>query len=69
MKPICNAKLSKALGMTLVEVVVSLSIGCTVFAGIILGYVQTSERAEWSSYSLAAQSLAMQGIEQVRGAK
>lgn len=55
--------------MTLVEVVISLSISCLIFAGVILGYVQTSDRAEWSSYSLAAQSLAMQAVEQARGGK
>lgn len=56
-------------GMTLVEVVVSLSLSCLIFAGVLLGYVQTSDRAEWSSYSLAAQSLASQAVEQARGGK
>lgn len=51
------------------EVVIALSITCLLFGGILLGYVQQSDRAEWSSYSLAAQSLAMQGIEQARGSK
>lgn len=60
---------TKLAGQTLVEVVVSLSMGCLVFAGVLMGYVQTSDRAEWSSYSLAAQSLAFQAVEQARGGK
>lgn len=56
-------------GLTLVEVVVSVSIAAVAFSGVLLGYVQTGDQAEWSSYSLAAQSLAVQGIEQARGAK
>ena len=39
------------------------------FGGVIYGYVFTSDRAQWSAYSLAAQSLAMQGVEQARAAK
>ena len=54
---------------TLVEVVVSMAIAALAFSGIIYGYTATSDQAEWSSYSLAAQSLAMQGVEQARSAK
>ena len=39
------------------------------FGGVIYGYVLTADRAQWSAYSLAAQSLAMQGVEQARAAK
>ena len=39
------------------------------FCGVIYGYVLTADRAQWSAYSLAAQSLAMQGVEQARSAK
>jgi prepilin-type N-terminal cleavage/methylation domain-containing protein len=56
-------------GFTLAEVVVSIAITAIIFAGVIYGYVFTAFQAEYSSYSLAAQSLAMQGIEQARGAK
>jgi hypothetical protein len=38
-------------------------------AVVIYGYVGTNYRAEWSVYSLAAQSFAMEGIEQARAAK
>jgi len=56
-------------GFTLAEVVVSIAVVTLAFGGVIYGYVLTTDRAEWSAYSLAAQSLAMQGVEQARGAK
>jgi hypothetical protein len=37
-----------------------------VFAGIIQAYLMSGRRMQWSGYSLAAQSLAMQTIEQAR---
>lgn len=37
--------------------------------GIVSGFTQSHRAAEWSSASLAAQSLAMQPIEQSRAAK
>lgn len=54
---------------TLVEAVISLAVMGMAAGGIIYGYLMASRRAEWSSYSLAAQSLAMQRIEQARSAK
>jgi hypothetical protein len=51
---------------TLVEVVMSLAIVVLVFAGIINAYIQSGLRLEWSGYSLAAQSLAIQTIEEAR---
>jgi prepilin-type N-terminal cleavage/methylation domain-containing protein len=56
-------------GFTLTEVVISLAIAALAFAGVMYGYVMTTDQAEWSSYSLAAHSLAMQGVEQARAAK
>jgi prepilin-type N-terminal cleavage/methylation domain-containing protein len=58
-----------SLGFTLTEVVISLAIAGLVFSGVIYGYVLTTDQAEWSCYSLAAHSLAMQGVEQARAAK
>jgi prepilin-type N-terminal cleavage/methylation domain-containing protein len=58
-----------ARGFTLAEVVVSIAIATLAFGGVIYGYVLTADRADWSANSLAAQSLAMQGIEQARSAK
>lgn len=51
------------------EVVVSIGVGGLMFGGILTGYVQSAQQAEWSAYSLAAQSLAMQRLESVRAAK
>jgi prepilin-type N-terminal cleavage/methylation domain-containing protein len=56
-------------GFTLAEVVVSLVIATTAFGGVLYGYLLTADKAEWSAYSLAAHSVAMQGVEQARGAK
>lgn len=56
-------------GITLVEVVLSLAIMGIAFGAIIMGYVLSARRAEWSAYSLAANSLAMQRLEQCRAAK
>ncbi len=54
---------------TLVEMVMAIAILAFVMAGMIYGYVQTNRRAEWSSMSLAAQSIAVAAIEQVRAAQ
>jgi len=56
-------------GFALAEVVVAIAIATLAFGGVIFGYVLTADRAQWSAYSLAAQSLAMQGVEQARAAK
>ncbi len=56
-------------GITIIEVVLSLAIMGISFGAIVLGYVMSARRAEWSAYSLAANSLAMQRIEQCRAAK
>ena len=53
----------------MVEVIVSVAIATLMFSGVIYGYALVTDRAEWSAYSLAAQSLAMQGVEQARAAK
>jgi prepilin-type N-terminal cleavage/methylation domain-containing protein len=56
-------------GFTLVEVVTATAISALTMAATIYGYGLTTRRAEWAGYSLAAQSLAMQGLEQARAAK
>jgi prepilin-type N-terminal cleavage/methylation domain-containing protein len=53
-------------GFTLVEVMVSLGIATLLFGGIITSYIQSSRQAEWSGYSLAAQAIGVQQIEQAR---
>ena len=55
-------------GFVLGEVLVSFGVLMIVFSGLIYGYVQANRMAEWSSMSLAAQSYASQGVEQVRAA-
>ncbi|MBI3192468.1 MAG: prepilin-type N-terminal cleavage/methylation domain-containing protein [Pedosphaera parvula] len=56
-------------GFTLAEVVIAAAIGAISIGGIIYGYVMSAQRAEWAAYAMAAQSLAMQRIEQTRAAK
>jgi type II secretory pathway pseudopilin PulG len=55
-------------GFTLAEVVVSLGIAGIIFASMITAYIQSSYRSEWSGFSLAAQSMAVQQLEQARAA-
>lgn len=55
-------------GFTLAEVVISVAIMSMVFAGILLGYIQSARRAEWSGYSLASQAYGIQQLEQARAA-
>lgn len=55
-------------GMTLVETLVSMVIVAMTITATINGYILSANRAEWSSQSLAAHSLAMQRLEQVRAA-
>src|SRR4249920_3737041 len=54
---------------TVVEVVIAMAIAALSLGSIINGYIISSQRAEWSAYSLAAHSLAMQRLEQSRAAK
>src|SRR5690606_34562455 len=49
---------ARLAAVTLVEVVLSLAIMGISFGAIIMGYVMSARRAEWSAYSLAANSLA-----------
>lgn len=51
------------------EVVLSMTIAALAIGGMIYGYVLSANRAEWSAYSLAAQSLALQRLEQARACK
>jgi len=54
---------------TLAEVVISIAIAGVICGGIVYGYLGSAQNAEWSCYSLAAESLAMQRIEQARATK
>ena len=55
-------------GFTLVEVLVSLVILAIVLGGVCYGYTEANRIAIWSSMSQAAQSFALQGMEQARDA-
>lgn len=55
-------------GNSLIEVVISAVIIALVYGTIINSYIQSGKQAEWSGYSLAAQSLATEQIEQARSA-
>lgn len=56
-------------GFTLIEVLIAFIIFTITISGLIYGYVQANRMAEWSSMSLAAQSYAQQGMEQMRSAQ
>jgi type II secretory pathway pseudopilin PulG len=53
---------------TLMEILISFAIFGMATAGLIYGYVVANRIAEWSSMSLAAQSIASQGAERARAA-
>jgi type II secretory pathway pseudopilin PulG len=53
---------------TLAELMIALAIFVMVTAGLIYGYTQSNQFAEWNAMSLAAQSYAAQGVEQARAA-
>ena len=58
----------RAGGFTLIEVVIATAIVALVFGGVITAYIQSGMRVQWSGYSLAAQSLATQVLEQAKSA-
>src|SRR5579871_222997 len=59
----------RTAAFTLAEVVVAIAIFAFAMAGVIYGYVQVNYRAQRSSMSLAAESLAAQSVEQAMAAK
>lgn len=56
-------------GFSLVEMLVAVMVAGVMIAGMVGGYIQTAKQAEWSAYSLAANALALQRLEQVKAAK
>ena len=63
-----RSRVSRA-AFTLVELLIAVALLTMVMAGAIYGFAQANRLAEWSSMSQAAQSYALQGLEQVRSAK
>lgn len=59
----------KRQAFTLMEATIASTIAAMMFGGIVYGYIQSSRSAEWSAFSFAAQSLAMQRMEQTRACK
>src|SRR5688572_22083905 len=58
-----------AMAFTLIEIVMATGFSAMVIGATIYGYIMSAKRAEWSAYSLAAHSMAMQRVEQARAAK
>jgi prepilin-type N-terminal cleavage/methylation domain-containing protein len=58
--------LRESAGFTLVEVVIAAAIVGLIFGGVINSYIQAGKRIEWTGYSLAAQSLATEVVEQAK---
>jgi type II secretory pathway pseudopilin PulG len=56
-------------GFTLAEVVTAIGIVAMVFGSMMVAYTQATRRAQWSGYSMAAQALAIQQVEQARSAQ
>ena len=67
--PLKSSRGRRASAFTLAEVVVCIALTTLLFSGLICGYIGASYRAEWTGYSLAAQGLAIQQIEQAKAAK
>ena len=64
---ICRPYRSKgaAPAFTLIEVAVAMAISVLVMAGMFKGYTLASRRAQYSSYQLAANAMAMQQMESI----
>jgi hypothetical protein len=58
-----------ANAFTFAEILMAVVVLVMVMSSLIYGYVQINRTALWSSMSLAAQSIAIQGAEQARCAK
>jgi Tfp pilus assembly protein PilV len=56
-------------GFSLAEAVTAMAVALITIGGLVSGFMQSSREAEYSSYSLAAQSQALRSLEQVRAAK
>jgi type II secretory pathway pseudopilin PulG len=54
---------------TLIEQLFALAMAGITVSAVVAGFWQATTHAEWSAYSLAAQSMALQSLEQTRAAK
>lgn len=64
-----NPKFRRLNSFTLAEVLTAIVITAVVCVSVIYGYIYALNNSEWSAYSLAAQSLAIQKLEQTRSCK
>ena len=60
---------ARSAGYTLIEILIAFMIFGMVVSGLLYGYVQANRTAEFTSMSLAAHSVAQQGMEQARSAQ
>jgi hypothetical protein len=60
-----RAKFDDNSAMTLIEIVVALGISVLLMTGLFQGYTMVSRRAMFSSYSVAADALAMKQMEEI----
>jgi len=58
-----------SLAFTLAEAMISIAVAAISIGGILYGFILFGQRAEWSTCSTAAQSMAMRRLEQTRAAK
>lgn len=56
------------MAFSLVEVMVCMALFALIASGVVYGFSQAERNAEWSSMSLAAQSIASEGLERARSA-
>jgi hypothetical protein len=54
---------------TLAEILIASTLGLITIGASFYGYILSAKRAEWSAYSLAANSLALQRLEQTRACR
>lgn len=60
---LASVRARRRRAFTMAEFVISAAIVTIIYAGVVIGYTSVSRRAQWSGYSLAAESLAVKQIE------
>ena len=66
---ICPKQPSSHQAFSLMEVVMSMAVAGIMVAALVSGYRESVRIAEWSAYSLSANSICLQGLERARAAK
>jgi type II secretory pathway pseudopilin PulG len=64
-----QARYARTHAFSLIEALIAITILALTIGGIVYGYAQVERVAIWSSMSAAAQSYALQGLEQARSAE